>query len=313
MGEKIGIGPVHVQTAAGNTHPVVGWIRGIYLVLIPLTLGFMLLHNGLDLLAKMRRRPVVHGDGSGEYVIRMNLWFRIAHWGVMASFPTLVFSGFALKYPDSWWAKPLLLWEGRVAFRGGLHRLAGVVLLAATLYHLVHLAVNRKDRKFVGAMLPKLQDVRDLIGTMLYNVGLRKDAPTFGKFNYAEKLEYWAFLWGTAIMGVSGFLLWFNNFTLRHFAKWMTDAATAVHWYEALLATFSILVWHFYLVIFDPQVYPMETAWIHGKVPAEHYKGSRPEYLRALEQAGMVRGATETADGRNALPKTDTKDADSKN
>jgi formate dehydrogenase gamma subunit len=276
----------------------VRWIRGIYLVLIPLTLGFMLIHNALDLFAKMRRprRPRGDGEGAGQYVVRMNLWFRIAHWGVMVSFPTLVFTGFALKYPDSWWAKPLLLWEDHVAFRGGLHRIAGVVLLAATLYHAVHLAVNRRDRKFVRAMLPKAQDIKDLLAVMFYNLGLRKDAPTFGKFNYAEKLEYWAFLWGTAIMGVSGFLLWFNDFTLRHFAKWAADAATAVHWYEALLATFSILLWHFYLVIFDPLVYPMETAWIDGKVPAEHYKASRPEYLKALEQAGMVRDSAEVRD-----------------
>ena len=48
----------------------------------------------------------------------MNRNFRIAHWGVILSFPTLVFTGFALKYPEAWWARPLLLWEGHVAFRG---------------------------------------------------------------------------------------------------------------------------------------------------------------------------------------------------
>ena len=68
-------------------------------------------------------------------------------------------------------------------------------------------------------------------------------------------------------MTVSGLLLWFNNFTLRYLPKWVSDAATAVHYYEALLATFSILLWHFYMVIFDPLVYPMDTAWLDGKVP----------------------------------------------
>src|SRR5689334_7136697 len=101
-------------------------------------------------------------------------------------------------------------------------------------------------------------------------------------------MEYWAFLWGTAVMAISGFLLWFHNFALRHFPKWMTDAATAVHWYEALLATFSILLWHFYMVIFDPLVYPMDTAWLDGKTPADHYRHSRPDYLRALERVGQV-------------------------
>jgi len=31
-----------------------------------------------------------------------------------------------------------------------------------------------------------------------------------------------------------------------------------------LLATLSIVVWHFYFVIFDPEVYPVDTAWLNG-------------------------------------------------
>jgi cytochrome b subunit of formate dehydrogenase len=283
VNEKFAIGPVHVQTAAGPAHPVVEWIRGIYWVLIPLTLGFMVLHNLLDLLAKLiRRQP---RQETGQQVVRMNLWFRIAHWGVMLSFPTLVFTGFALKYPDSWWSAPFLLWGRNDAFRGQLHRAAAIILVAATLYHFIHLAANRRDRAFLWAMLPKWKDATDLIGVMLHNLGARKEAPQFAKFNYAEKLEYWAFLWGTAVMALSGFLLWFNNFALRHFPKWITDAATAVHWYEALLATFSILLWHFYFVIFDPLVYPMDKAWLNGKVSADHYRHTRPQYLQALERA----------------------------
>ena len=280
-GEKFALGPVHVRISAESAHPVVKWIRGIYLVLIPLTLGFMILHNLLDWLAKLiRPRP---RSESAEYVVRMNLWFRIAHWGVMVSFPTLVFTGFALKYPDSWWSQPFALWGSHDALRSELHRAAAVVLLASTVYHIIHLAVNARDRAFLRAMLPKWRDAKDFIDVMFFNLGRRKEPPQFTKFNYAEKIEYWAFLWGTAVMAVSGFLLWFNNFTLRHFPKWMTDAATAVHWYEALLATFSILLWHFYMVIFDPLVYPMDLAWLNGKVPAGHYEHSRPGYLQLLQ------------------------------
>ncbi len=161
-------------------------------------------------------------------------------------------------------------------------------MIAATLYHLVHLALSRRDRGFLLAMFPKWKDMTDLMDVVRFNLGLTKQEPQFGKFNYAEKMEYWAFLWGTAVMALSGFLLWFNNFALRHFPKWITDAATAVHWYEALLATFSILLWHFYMVIFDPLVYPMDTAWLDGTVPADHYHHSRPAYLRILERAGLV-------------------------
>jgi hypothetical protein len=55
-------------------------------------------------------------------------------------------------------------------------------------------------------------------------------------------------------------------------ARWWLDAATAVHFYEAILATLAILVWHFYQVFFDPDVYPMNWAWRDGKMSVEHYK-----------------------------------------
>ena len=303
IGEKLAIGPVHVRISTGPAHPVVQWIRGIYLVIIPLTLGFMVLHNLLDWVAKLRRhrRP----EYSQEHIVRMNLWFRIAHWGMMLSFPTLVFTGFALKYPDSWWSAPFLLWGRHEAFRGTLHRIAAVVLIASTLYHFIHLALNRRDRALLGAMLPKYKDLTDLLQVVRYNLGSSKDEPQFGKFNYAEKMEYWAFLWGTAVMAASGFLLWFNNFALRHFPKWITDAATAVHWYEALLATFSILLWHFYLVIFDPLVYPMDTAWLDGKIPVDHYRHLRPAYLRALEREAAAESVREEKPAAEERPGAD--------
>ncbi|MGB9202911.1 MAG: hypothetical protein WCB94_02940, partial [Terriglobales bacterium] len=151
---KFTIGRVHVATEAGENHPVVKWIRWTYWVLIPATLGFMLLHNLVDFLAKLvRRKP---RRESGEVVLRMNLGFRIAHWGIMVSFPTLVFTGFALKYPESWWSKPLLLWESGVGVRGGLHRTAAIVMILATLYHFVHLALKKRDRSFLWAMIPTL-------------------------------------------------------------------------------------------------------------------------------------------------------------
>ncbi|MGA9392376.1 MAG: cytochrome b/b6 domain-containing protein [Candidatus Sulfotelmatobacter sp.] len=295
-GEKFVIGPVHVRISTGPAHPVVKWIRWTYLTLIPLTLGFMILHNLLDFFAKLIRRQPQHG--SGEQVTRMNRNFRIAHAGIILSFPTLVCTGFALKYPDAWWARPLLLLEGHFAFRAMLHRGAAIVLLASTVYHVIHLAVNRRDRLFLKAMLPDFKDATDLLQVFAYNLGLTKNEPRFLKFNYAEKVEYWAFMWGTLVMTVSGCLLWFNNFTLRYFPKWVSDAATAVHYYEALLATFSILLWHFYTVIFDPLVYPMDTAWLNGKVSADHYRHTRPAYYRALQRAHLIKLPTVPGDYR---------------
>jgi cytochrome b subunit of formate dehydrogenase len=200
-------------------------------------------------------------------VEHLNLHFRIAHGLVVASFPVLVVTGFALKFPESWWARPILVWENRFAFRGTLHRGAAVVLLAALLYHLLDLILIRRDR----AMKPGLLDLNHLRDTLLYNLGLLEQRPVFsGSATYVEKIEYWAFVWGTCVMSATGFLLWFNSFALRHFPKWVMDASTALHYYEAILATLSILIWHMYTAVFDPEIYPMNRSWITGMAPAHH-------------------------------------------
>ncbi len=284
VGQRFAIGPVHVRSASMAEHVSVKWIRYAYLWLIPLTIGFMLLHNGLDFFAKLRRGR--HANESGEQLPRMNLNFRIAHWMVMASFITLVVTGFALKYPEAAWVKALFNFSPTL--RGLIHRIAALAISAATLYHLAHLALVKRDRVIVPALLPTLQDARDIFNMFRFNLGLSKARPTFGMFSYAEKMEYWAFMWGTMVMAVTGLLLWAENWSLSHFPKWVMDAATTAHWYEAILATLSILVWHWYLVIFDPDVYPMDLAWLNGKASAGHLRETRPEYYRkVLEQQGL--------------------------
>lgn len=299
-GTRFAIGPVHVRTASVTEHPIVRWIRLFYLGVIPLTLGFMLLHNALDFFAKLIRSTTRRE--SGEEILRMNLHFRIAHWLVVLSFPTLVATGFALKFPESWWAAPLLQWESHFAFRGTIHRIAAVVLIASMIYHLVHLIASRRDRVILRKLLPGLRDFSEIRSVLRHNLGILRERPVFGKFNYAEKVEYWAFIWGTVVMTVSGLLLWFNNFTLRNFPKWVSDAATAVHYYEAILASLAILIWHFYMVIFDPDVYPMDRAWLTGKASAEHLRETRPEYYLALvsEKTTADESAEETQEGEIA-------------
>lgn len=284
-GGRFAIGSIHVKKAGANEHIAVWSIRVAYLILIPLTLGLMLAHNLLDFLAKLRRgtRP----GGSREEVLRMNLHFRIAHALVILSFPLLVLTGFALKYPEAWWAVPFLWFENGVSFRGGLHRLSAVLLLLAFAYHVVHLILVPRDRVLLRQMWPRVKDATDVWGMLRYNLGRLPHRPKFSMFSYAEKAEYWAFLWGTAVMAVSGFILWFNNFSLTYFPTWISDVATAIHFYEAILATFSILIWHFYMVIFDPEVYPMDLAWLTGRASADHLRHTRPSYYRRLVEGTL--------------------------
>jgi cytochrome b subunit of formate dehydrogenase len=268
-GETFAIGPVHIGMATRNESAAVKWIRRFYWIIIPLTIAFMLFHHLADFLRKARTPQ--HRESRNE-TERMNLHFRIAHWLVVVSFPVLVATGFALKFPESRWAQPMLILENRFAFRGTMHRVAAAILVLSIIYHIGHLILVRRDRAILASMTPCLDDLRHLQDTLLYNLGLSETPPAFsGCATYVEKIEYWAFLWGTCVMTATGSLLWFSNFTLRHFPKWVSDAATALHYYEAILATLSILIWHMYTVVFDPEVYPMDRAWVTGMA---HHPGS---------------------------------------
>ena len=96
--------------------------------------------------------------------------------------------------------------------------------------------------------------------------------PKFARFNYGEKAEYWAVVWGTIIMGLTGLMVWFKVEVFGFLPRWVIDVALSIHFYEAILATLAIVVWHFYNVIFDPDVYPLNWALVDGKVSEEYYK-----------------------------------------
>ena len=56
----------------------------------------------------------------------------------------------------------------------------------------------------------------------------------------------------------------------------------------AILATLAILVWHGYSTVFSPHVYPMNPAWLGGKMPEDMYTREHPEGPRLKAQTPRV-------------------------
>jgi cytochrome b subunit of formate dehydrogenase len=266
-GKSYAIGAVHL--AEGEIEPVaVGWVRWFYLIIIPLTLGFMFLHNAGDWIRKLIRlrsgtpRPVVAAT-NGRRHYRMYPLERVQHVGLAVSFIVLAWSGFALAYPARWWALPLTGFEG-VEVRRNIHRVAAVVFMVVSLAHVVALLSSRELRRHWTSLVPRPRDVRDAIQQFAYNLGLRKTAPVLPDHSYIAKAEYWAVVWGGVLMSLTGLLLWANSLAMQYLPKSWLDVATTIHWYEAVLAAAAIVIWHFYSVILDPDVYPLDTAFITG-------------------------------------------------
>ncbi len=185
----------------------------------------------------------------------------------------LAVTGFALKFPDSWLAKVL---GSNEPFRRWAHRVAGIVMLLIGVYHLIYLLTTRDGRKLVADLFPVKKDALDVLQAVRYLAGFTGEKPKIGRFGYAEKMEYWAVVWGTIIMGATGLAIWFKIDVTQHLPRWVVTVATTIHYYEAVLACLAIIVWHFYHVIFDPHVYPLNTACLDGRISEEFQAHEHP-------------------------------------
>ena len=107
--EKFTAGKVHVDAplSADVGSKAVRWIRKFYLGMIFAVIGGMLLHNFILWRAKVIALRKLHPPD--QFVVRMPLRYRLQHATLLSSFIVLVLTGFALKFPDSWFASMLSL------------------------------------------------------------------------------------------------------------------------------------------------------------------------------------------------------------
>jgi cytochrome b subunit of formate dehydrogenase len=258
--------PIHAEVPATDIGVrVVTWVKQLYVGLIVLVVGAMLVHN----LVIWRSKAVARRKLEHSTIERMTLNQRIQHWILFASFTLLVLTGFALIYPFSTIADTIGFTD---PIRRLVHRIAGVTLIATGIYHVFYVFVSWNGRRMVVALLPGTKDIWDVWTTLRYHLGLSRQEPRFGRFNYGEKFEYWALVWGTLIMACTGLMAWFQVVVTRFLPGWWIDVALTIHLYEAILATLAILVWHLYQVMFDPDVYPMNWSWWNGRVRLDRYK-----------------------------------------
>ena len=285
ISEKLAAAPIHKVTGEGLQTTAADIVEKIYIIALIVIIGSMVLHWLLDISRQiwkiLLKRPQVR---------RMTLNEVWQHTFLMVTFIVLVISGFALRFSESWLTGFFFGWEGGFELRGIVHRVAAVLFILTVLWHLLFVFLSKRGRGFVLDMWPVWGDFTGFFQRILYNLGLRKETPRFGRFSYVEKAEYWALVWGTVIMIVTGILLWFDNWFVQFMPKGALDVALVIHYWEAWLATLAILVWHFYSTIFNPHVYPMNPSWITGNMPADMYGHEHPEHLdEARRESGLNR------------------------
>jgi len=273
ISEKMALSPIHGVGGQGLRTPAAEFIEKVYIVAIVVIIGLMILHWLIDLWRHLRdvmaKRPQVRRMRTDE------VW---QHTFLMVSFIALVISGFALRYDQGFIARLFFGWEGGFELRGLIHRVAAVISIITVIWHAIFLTTAR-GRKYVADMMPIRRDFEFFGHRILHNLGLRPRWECVQRFSYVEKAEYWALVWGTAVMVVTGLMLWFDNWFIGFLPKGFLDVALVIHFWEAWLASLAILVWHLYSVVFHPHVYPMNPSWITGTMPEEMYEHEHPGHL----------------------------------
>ncbi len=297
--ERFAVGRIHV-TMDKEDDTILYWIAFVYIIMIVVIIGGMFIHNILDFIRKakikrLKQRGIIKHESHGHALyLRMTLNERIQHGTMALSFIVLVITGFMLSYPDSWWVRHIRdISEDAFVWRSLIHRIAAVVMVAISLYHIYYLSFTRRGRQLLFDLMPRLQDVKDAIGVFKFNIGISSVKPKLGRFSYIEKSEYWALVWGTLIMTVTGVIMWFNNYFMGLLSKLGWDVARTIHYYEAWLAFLAIVVWHFYFVMFNPDVYPMNLAWLRGTITEEEMADEHPLELEEYKKQKESKPDTE--------------------
>jgi cytochrome b subunit of formate dehydrogenase len=236
--------------------------------------------------------PTARPDNSGEkrYYIRFTLAERYLHGVLAGTFLGLAATGLPLRFSSASWA---LAFTDAVGGFGAIlffHKFCAVVLTIAFLLHVGDIAYRVVAKKEYGllwgpsSMVPRWKDVQDFIGNIKWFLRLGP-RPRFDRYGYWEKVDYWAVFWGMAIIGFSGYSMWFAPFFAKFLPGRWFNIALLVHGEEALLAVGFIFTIHFFNGHLRPGSFPMDLTIFTGRQTERELRERHPqEYARLTEE-----------------------------
>lgn len=233
-------------------------------------------------------------QGQGKHYQRFRPIWRIAHLVFAISVMMLVLTGTAVLFADTAWAKSIMYAFGSPKVTAIVHRTSAMIMLgiffAQLVYFLARIGRNWKTFNWFGptSLVPRWQDLTDMIAMFKWFFG-EGPRPVFDRWTYWEKFDYWAVFWGMAIIGGTGFMLWFPNVTAYILPGWAFNVATLIHGEEAILAAVFLFTVHFFNNHFRPDKYPPpDIVMFTGTVPLEEFKREHTlEYARLVESGQL--------------------------
>jgi len=216
--------------------------------------------------------------------LRFSISERFEHWVFIIAFIILGITGLVQRYSEYQISKWIVGTVGGVENLRWIHHAAAIVTMLIVIYHIGALGYRIYVQRARLTMLPVLNDIVNAYHSALYYIGIRKEPAQQGRYTFEEKVEYWAVVWGTVIMAITGFMMWNPIATARILPGQFIPAAKVAHGLEAVLAVLSILIWHMYQVF----VRHFNKAMYTGKISEDEMLHDHPLELADIK-AGIAK------------------------
>ncbi len=315
MSPKLASFDPHANHYDSGRSPVVYWVYHGVLTFIIVVFGFFGLHavvwfiRGLFDVLRNGRPKALAPDAPGY--VRFRPFHRVAHTVMVVSFLGLALTGLPLKFSDYGWAKWLAALLGGFESTGLWHRVFSItmfgcfvayVILLTRHYFLARRQGRSRQETLFGpdSPLPNLRDARDFAAMVRWFLG-RGGKPTFERWAYWEKFDFFGATSDTILIGLSGLILWFPNWFCTFLPGEAVNIAKVVHSTLALLATGFVFAIHFFGTHFRADKFPMDMSILTGVVSEEEMRHERPELLERLRGEGRLEEVQTNAPARGKL------------
>jgi cytochrome b subunit of formate dehydrogenase len=228
-----------------------------------------------------------------RYYYRFSPGKRLLHGILFTSFLGLALTGLTLRFSSAAWASSFAHAVGGLGAILFFHKAFGVLLTAAFLVHVGNILrltfIERKVGMLWGpeSLVPQPKDLADMFAHFRWFFGLGPK-PNFDRFAYWEKFDYWAVFWGMAVIGLSGYSMWFAPSVARIVPGSWFNIALLLHGDEALLAVWFIFTIHFFNTHLRPGSFPMDKVIFTGRQTEKELAEKHPvEYERLVKQGKL--------------------------
>lgn len=258
--------------------------------------------------SKQFREAKVETQRGDEWFTRFAPFDRFLHFLVVTSFLLLVLTGMPLKFYYTDWAKAIFALLGGTEVARIMHHFGAIVTFLYFGLHLIALVVSFWTKRAClrdpqtgrlqparllkatfgpDSMVPTWQDWADFKAHNKWFFG-KGPKPSFDRWTYWEKFDYFAVFWGVFAIGLSGLIMWFPEFFSRMMPGWMINIALIVHSDEALLAAGFIFTIHFFNTHFRLEKFPMDTVIFSGRISKAEMLHERKRWYDRLVAEGRL-------------------------